>query len=283
MRQLTSIDEIQAFVQEKRNGGCSIGFVPTMGALHEGHLSLVQESNGKNAITIVSIFVNPTQFNNPEDLKKYPRTIDSDVKLLEEVGCDAVFIPEVATIYSDDFIPKKVDLGLLGETMEGFYRPGHFEGVVTVVQRLFSIVQPDSAFFGRKDFQQVAVIKQMVESLKLDVKIYEVETKREESGLAMSSRNMLLTEEEKIEATIIYRILSMMLVNSKTKNPSEVQQIALESFEKSTLKIEYLEIVHPRTFERLETSWVKGATVCVVAYCGKVRLIDNMEIIPLDK
>lgn len=282
MRQLTNIDEIQAYVREKRNGGCSIGFVPTMGALHEGHLSLVHETKRRNAITIVSIFVNPTQFNNVDDLKKYPRTIDADILLLEKTGCDAVFIPEVDTIYSPDFIPKKVDLGLLGETMEGFYRPGHFEGVVTVVQRLFSIVQPDSAFFGRKDFQQVAVIRQMVDFLHLDVTIFEVETKRENSGLAMSSRNTLLSEIEKKEASIIYRILSKMKENSKSQTPSQVQKIAINSFNNSTLKIEYLEIIHPRTFERLEMDWVKGATVCVVAYCGKVRLIDNLEIIPLD-
>jgi pantoate--beta-alanine ligase len=279
MRQLASIEEIQAFVQEKRKGGCSIGFVPTMGALHEGHLSLVEASKAKNSITIVSIFVNPTQFNNPEDLEKYPRTVDNDVRLLEEMDCDAVFIPEVSTIYSNDFEPKKVDLGLLGETMEGFYRPGHFDGVVSVVQRFFSIIQPDTAFFGRKDFQQIAVIRQMVESLNFDIQIFEVDTKREANGLAMSSRNMLLSNIEKQQASIIFETLTQMKKNAETHTPQETQEIALDTFSDSTLKVEYLEIVHPRTFEKLESNWVEGATACIVAYCGQVRLIDNMEII----
>lgn len=283
MRRLTKIDEIKTYVQDKRNSGCTIGFVPTMGALHKGHLRLVNESALINDVTIVSIFVNPTQFNNPEDLTKYPRTIDADIDLLNTTDCDAVFIPEVTTIYSSDYIAKKVDLGILGTTMEGFYRPGHFEGVVTVVQRLFSIIQPDSAFFGRKDFQQVAVIRLMVDSLNLAVQIFEVPTVREKSGLAMSSRNMLLSEQEKIDAQVIFSIFSEIIENSKTLTPIEVQRMALISFELTSLKVEYLEIVHPRTFEKLQMNWVKGATVCVVAYCGNVRLIDNMEIIPIDK
>jgi len=280
MRQLTNIDEIQAYVSDKRNGGCSIGFVPTMGALHQGHLSLVDESCAKNAITIVSIFVNPTQFNNPTDLEKYPRTIEADIQLLSQTGCDAVFIPEVETIYSQDFKAEKVDLGLLDKTMEGFYRPGHFEGVVTVVQRFFSIIKPDCAYFGRKDFQQVAVIRKMVEWLDLNVKIFEGPTTREKSGLAMSSRNLLLKQKEKDEACIIFKLLSIMVDDAVNFTPTEVKNKAIESFKKTTLTLEYLEIVHPRTFEYLETGWVEGATVCLVAYCGNVRLIDNMEIIP---
>jgi pantoate--beta-alanine ligase len=282
MRRLTNINEIQVYVQEKRNGGCCIGFVPTMGALHAGHLSLVKESKAQNSITIVSIFVNPTQFNNLEDLEKYPRTIEADIQLLEAAHCDAVFIPEVSEIYATDFYPKKVDLGLLGETMEGFYRPGHFEGVVTVVQRLFDIVQPDTAYFGRKDFQQVAVIRKMADSLKMNVQIQEVPTMREKSGLAMSSRNVLLRDQQKIEASIIYSILAKMREDSKTLHPREVQNHAINSFKNSGLKLEYLEIVHPRTFEKLELTWTEGATACIVAYCGKVRLIDNMEIIAFD-
>jgi pantoate--beta-alanine ligase len=283
MRQLTNIDEIKTYVQEKRNGGYSIGFVPTMGALHQGHLSLVKECTSRNAITIVSIFVNPSQFNNSEDLDKYPRTIKADIQLLDEAGCDAVFIPEVETIYSNDFIPKKVDLGLLGETMEGFYRPGHFEGVVTVVQRLFDIVQPEAAYLGRKDFQQVAVIRQMVDRLNMNIKIYEVPTMRETNGLAMSSRNIHLSDQQKIDASIIFSILSKMIEGSKIQTPKEVQKNAIQEFQNSTLKVEYLEIVHPRTFEKIELDWVEGATACIVAYCGNVRLIDNVEIIPFDK
>jgi pantoate--beta-alanine ligase len=280
MRRLTNINEIQSYVSDKQNDGCSIGFVPTMGALHRGHLSLVSESCAKNTITIVSIFVNPTQFNNPTDLEKYPRTIEADIELLSQTDCDAIFIPEVDTIYSRDFKAEEVDLGFLGETMEGFYRPGHFEGVVNVVQRLFSIIKPDCAYFGRKDFQQVAVIRKMVKSLDLKVKIFEVPTMRESSGLAMSSRNTLLSQNEKEEARVIFKLLSTMIDDAESFGPIEVKKKAIESFKESVLRVEYLEIVHPRTFECLEKTWVEGATVCLVAYCGNVRLIDNMEIIP---
>lgn len=281
MRRITEIDEIKAYVQEKRKGGCSIGFVPTMGALHSGHLSLVRSSSEQNSVTIVSIFVNPTQFNNADDLKKYPRTIEADLKLLSSTACDVVFFPEVDTIYSKDFLPEKVELGFLGRTMEGIHRPGHFDGVVTVVQRLFSIVSPDNAYFGRKDFQQVAVIRQMVKTLKFSVNIIEIPTLREKSGLAMSSRNLLLNEQEKDEATIIFKILKKMVREANHHTPSEVKALAEKNFETSTLQLEYLEIVDPSTLESLDSRWVSGATACIVAYCGKVRLIDNLEIVPI--
>ncbi|MFA7274284.1 MAG: pantoate--beta-alanine ligase [Crocinitomicaceae bacterium] len=280
MKQLTKIDEIQSYVNDKRNGGCSIGFVPTMGALHPGHLSLVAQSTHENAITIVSIFVNPTQFNNSEDLKKYPRTIEKDLEMLSETGCDVVFVPTVEEIYSKDFEPILVDLGLIGSTLEGHFRPGHFDGVVAVVQRLFSIVAPDNAYFGRKDFQQVAVIRRMVEALHSSVQIHEGSTIRETSGLAMSSRNLRLSEEEKNQATLIYKVLTEMQEKAKNQAPLDVNNWGKQAFNAGPLELEYLEIVHPKTFEILTTEWVAGATACVVAYCGEVRLLDNLEMIP---
>jgi pantoate--beta-alanine ligase len=280
MKQLTKIDEIQSYVNSKQNGGCSIGFVPTMGALHPGHLSLVEQSTRENAITIVSIFVNPTQFNNSEDLKKYPRTIEQDLEMLSETGCDIVFVPAVEEIYSKDFEPIRIDLGLIGSTLEGHFRPGHFDGVVSVVQRLFSIVAPDNAYFGRKDFQQVAVIRRMVEALHSNVKIHEGSTIRESSGLAMSSRNLRLTKEQKNQATLIYKVLSEMQKMAEKQSPLEVNNWGKQAFKEGPLELEYLEIVHPKTFEILTTEWVSGATACVVAYCGEVRLLDNLELIP---
>ncbi len=281
MRRIEKKEELQEYIKWCKRHHKSIGFVPTMGALHQGHISLVEQSSLENDITIVSIFVNPAQFNNSEDLKKYPRNLAKDEILLGKANCNVVFAPSVEDIYSDDYEAQLVDLGILDETLEGEFRPGHFDGVVKVVQRLFQLVEPDRSYFGRKDFQQVAVIKRMVDVLKIPVIIRVGDTIREKSGLAMSSRNLLLTEEEKTIAEIISQVLNQIKTWSDEKSPMECIEKAKSIITKSQLELEYLEIVHPLTFEKLTKLWVPGATACIVAYCGKVRLIDNMEIVSI--
>jgi pantoate--beta-alanine ligase len=279
MRRIEKKEELQEYIKWCKSHHKSIGFVPTMGSLHAGHVSLVRQSSLENDITIVSIFVNPAQFNNPEDLKRYPRDIDKDEALLAQVDCHVVFAPNTEDIYSTDYVPQLVDLGILDQTLEGEYRPGHFNGVVKVVQRLFQLIPSDRAYFGRKDFQQVAVIKTMVKALQIPIEIRVGDTVRDENGLALSSRNLLLTEEQKSEAVLISKVLKQMIKCSKNHAPTVCREKAILEFKGSALKLEYLEIVHPMNFNKLSKEWVPGATACVVAYCGKVRLIDNMEII----
>ncbi|MBU2019152.1 MAG: pantoate--beta-alanine ligase [Bacteroidetes bacterium] len=258
----------------------SVGFVPTMGALHDGHLSLLDACIKNNEISVVSIFVNPTQFNNPADLEKYPRDLQSDLNILQPKKCDIVFAPTVEDIYENNQIASSVVLGKLGEVMEGKFRPGHFEGVMQIVELLFRIVQPQNAYFGRKDFQQVAVIKHMVKTLNISTKIIECETMREKSGLAMSSRNKLLTSENLKDAAFIFAALSHGRKLASSKTPAETKEIITKSFSESKLSLEYISIVDPTTLESLDYAWTPGATACVVAYCGAVRLLDNLELIP---
>jgi len=260
-----------------------IGFVPTMGALHKGHISLIELAKRENDVVICSIFVNPTQFNNASDLTNYPRTIESDIVLLEKAGCDAVFIPAVTEIYPD--YPKEtnfvnVPLAPLNKVMEGVFRTGHFEGVVNVVYRLFDLVKPNKAYFGLKDFQQVAIIKHMVNYLNLPVQIVSCPTLRTEEGLAQSSRNARLSDSQKEEALIIYKTLEYGKKLAQESLPSEVHEKMLSYFKQGILKLEYIEIVNPVTLESLTDKWVSGAVCCVAAYCGEVRLIDNMQFIP---
>lgn len=253
--------------------------MPTMGALHQGHLSLVEKAQELCDVVVVSIFVNPTQFNNPEDLNKYPRQEEQDLALLEKVSCDFVYLPNVEEIYPADYIPTSIDLGDLEMVMEGKHRPGHFQGVVNVVSRLFHLIQPNVAFFGKKDFQQVAVIERMVKNLELPIRIEKVPTKRSNHGLALSSRNALLSEKEKKNALVINNALTLGKELAQSLPPYAVQQALIQTFEKSSLDLEYLQIVHPVTLKELHQYWVPGATVCIAAYCGKVRLIDNLEIV----
>lgn len=278
MKHIEKIAELKDYLKWCHSHQKTIGFVPTMGALHLGHLSLVEMASQENDIVIVSVFVNPTQFNNPCDLEKYPRTIEKDSALLRATDCHVIFAPSVEEVYSSDFIPRTVDLEQLDSTLEGHYRPGHFAGVVTVVQRLFDIVQPNKAYFGRKDFQQVAVVKRMVQALNYPIDIRVGDTIREESGLAMSSRNLLLSPEEKIDALVISKIMFQMKEWAKDKSPEVCANMGRSEINNSTLELEYLEIVHPLTFEVIQ-EWTAGATVCVVAYCGTVRLIDNLELV----
>ena len=260
----------------------TVGFVPTMGALHHGHLSLVQRALNECDRVVVSIFVNPTQFDNADDLEKYPGDLQTDVELLNTVGDILVFAPDVEEIYPENYQDIDIELGSLGEVMEGKFRPGHFKGVMNVVKRLFDIVVPARAYFGKKDFQQVAVIRHMVRTLNLPVEIVPCEIVREESGLASSSRNVRLSETEKRDALVLSHSLKRCRDLSKDHTPSELKKMVEERIEGSSLKLEYFEIVHPDTLEPI-LEWVPGANACIAAYCGETRLIDNMQIVSEQK
>ena len=206
MKIFNTKQEIKAHITSLKEQNKSIGFVPTMGALHQGHLSLIKKAKKKNDITVVSIFVNPTQFDKKEDLDKYPKTIENDTKLLESVSCDVLFFPSVEEIYADNILSEKFDFDGLEHQMEGKFRDGHFDGVGTIVKTLFEIIEPDKAYFGEKDFQQLQIIKKMVTKHQLSVKIKGCPIFREQDGLAMSSRNMRLNEKERSIATLISKI-----------------------------------------------------------------------------
>lgn len=258
-----------------------IGFVPTMGALHQGHLDLVQASRSKMRVTVVSIFVNPTQFNNPDDFAKYPNTLEADLEKLESMGVDYVFLPSVETMYPSSS-NLTLDFGDLERVLEGRFRPGHFNGVGIIVSKLFHLIKPHIAFFGQKDLQQVAVIKRLVNNLSFDLQLEIVPTRREEDGLAMSSRNMRLDGNERQKALLLFNCLS----NAK-KQLIEGQVWPLiksgveKVFEKEeNARLEYFELVHPDTFEIIETfDPNQKSSICVAAYIGEVRLIDNLPII----
>lgn len=279
MTNLFTVEEVEKYLLPLRNENRKIGFVPTMGALHDGHMSLVKAAKQQCDVVIVSVFVNPTQFNNPQDLKTYPRQEGKDIELLEENECDFIFLPTVDVIYPPNYQKIEVDLGFIGTTMEGAKRPGHFDGVVNVVSRLFKIIQPDIAYFGRKDFQQVAVIREMNKQLNFPIVIQTVDTKREETGLAMSSRNLRLNEQERQRAVIISETLLKGKELAKEFSPSETLEKMKAYFSKGSLELEYLTIVHPDSLVELDQEWVPGATACIVAFCGDVRLLDNLELI----
>lgn len=277
----TSEAEMRSFLLEK--APASIGFVPTMGALHEGHLTLIDRAVKENELVVVSIFVNPSQFNNSSDLEKYPRDLEKDVKLLANRKCDVVYAPSVQDVYPDGYTVTDLDLGELDRVMEGEFRPGHFKGVAMVVKRLFEIVKPTRAYFGLKDFQQVAVVRKLNEKFNLVPEIIGCETVREPSGLAMSSRNELLTPEQRTEAAILFKVLSDSKVRaSQGIDPAEIRRSALSTIsERSSLKPEYFEIVDEQTLEPLNSfNDNKNAVACVAAWAGSVRLIDNLRIFP---
>ncbi|EKY00932.1 pantoate--beta-alanine ligase [Porphyromonas catoniae F0037] len=270
-------EELRSFITEERKQGHRIAFVPTMGALHEGHLSLVRRALKENDCCIVSVFVNPTQFNNPRDLETYPRTLDADSRLLASIGTTALFAPEVETIYPEPDT-RVFHVGAVAEVMEGKYRPGHFNGVMQVVSRLFNLVQPDRAYFGEKDFQQIAVLRAMAREIKSPVEIIACPIVREEDGLARSSRNTLLSEEGRAQAPNIYRILSESRTWSKELSPKAVIERATQLLDAiPTLRVEYFEIVDADTLQPI-TRWEDSPKPhgCITVYCGDVRLIDNI-------
>lgn len=274
------IAPLRAFLREKRRQGLQIGFVPTMGALHDGHISLLAHAKAANNITVCSIYVNPTQFNNPEDLQKYPRTYQEDLEKLQQVACDVLFVPENIEMYRKSTF-MTLDFGILDKVMEGKYRQGHFSGVGLVVSKLFNIVQPHLAYFGQKDWQQVAIIRQMVLELHFDVQVEVLPTVRESDGLAMSSRNIRLTPQQRKVATIFYTILT----ETRTRLlRGETLEMAIEAAQTLISKVpearlDYLELADSETLSPLLT--VKESErpiLCIAGYIGEIRLIDNLFI-----
>ena len=279
MKVLKSKKTLIDYVERQREMGKKIGFAPTMGALHEGHLSLYKAAKKENDEVISSIFVNPTQFNNPDDFQKYPKTLEKDLELLEKAGVDAVYVPNVEEMYPDGLNSKKYDFDGLENEMEGKYRPGHFDGVGTIVEELFRQVQPHNAYFGEKDYQQLAIIKKMVEKTKLPVKIHGVPTLREEDGLAMSSRNVRLTETQRKEATIIYETLEKVKEWFKVISLEEIKQKVTDIFRNSNFELEYFVIADEKTLKETDYFYKdKNYRAFIVAYAGDVRLIDNMHL-----
>ena len=279
MKVLKSKKTLIDYVERQREMGKKIGFAPTMGALHEGHLSLYKAAKKENDEVISSIFVNPTQFNNPDDFQKYPKTLEKDLELLEKAGVDAVYVPNVEEMYPDGLNSKKYDFDGLENEMEGKYRPGHFDGVGTIVEELFRQVQPHNAYFGEKDYQQLAIIKKMVEKTKLPVKIHGVPTLREEDGLAMSSRNVRLTETQRKEATIIYETLTKVKEWFKVLSVEEIKLRVLEIFRNSNFELEYFVIADEKTLKETDFFYKdKNYRAFIVAYADTVRLIDNMHL-----
>jgi len=278
MKIFNSIAETQIYLKEQQKIGKTIGFVPTMGALHAGHISLIEASKQENNLTVCSIFVNPTQFNNPEDLKKYPRTLEKDSEMLQSVDCDVVFAPSAEEMYPS--LPQmKFDFGSLETVMEGKFRPGHFNGVGIVVSKLFHIVKPDRAYFGLKDLQQVAVIRRMVSDLSFDLEIIPCATLREADGLAMSSRNMRLSAEARALAPNIYKALQFAKDKLQGGASAKETQNAVASFFSTipAIEPEYFEIADFDTLEPIAEARTQGKTaVCIAAFLGGVRLIDNM-------
>ncbi len=259
--------------------GHTIGFVPTMGALHAGHISLLELAKTTCSKVVVSIFVNPTQFNNPSDLEKYPRTVNDDIDLLTFSLCDAVFIPDEKVVYPAGFENPVIDLEGLDTMMEGEFREGHFKGVVEVVNRLFGFIQPDFAFFGNKDFQQLSILRFMAKKLNWTTTIVGCDTIRQDNGLARSSRNMRLSGIENEKASMLYRGLLFARELAKTESPKIVKSKLQAFYEENDVKMEYVYIADPENLSELTDNWKKGATVCVAAYFGDVRLIDNLEIL----
>lgn len=272
---------LKDYIERNKEMGKKIGFAPTMGALHNGHLSLYKAAREKNDLVIGSIFVNPTQFNNQEDLIKYPRTVENDINLLEESHLvDAVYIPSVEDIYPEGPKSKKYDFDGLENEMEGKARPGHFDGVGTVVEELFRQIKPDNAYFGEKDYQQLQIIKKMVKKEKLPVKIHGVPILREESGLAYSSRNQRLTPEQKDAAKIIHETLVKVNDWFRVITIPEINERVRDIFEETPgFKLEYFVIADEKTLKETDFFYKdRDYRAFIVVYVGNVRLIDNMHL-----
>ena len=277
MEIVTTRKQLRDKIEIWRNEGKVIGFVPTMGALHEGHLSLVEEARKHSDVVVVSIFVNPTQFNNPDDLKTYPRDLDKDVEMLEKLSVELIFAPTVKEMYPEEDT-RQFDFGNLDKVMEGKFRPGHFNGVAQVVSKLFDYVNPHKAFFGEKDFQQLAIIRQLVKDLKMDIEVVGCPIVREPDGLAMSSRNLLLEPEMRKNAPVIAKTLSESLNFAPGKTVKETIDLVKKKINGTgKLEVEYFEIVDGDTLQAVE-SWDDSDYIvgCIAVFAGKVRLIDNV-------
>ena len=281
MQLIKSIAELEQYIANLRNENKTIGFVPTMGALHEGHLQLVRRAVAENDVAVVSVFVNPTQFNDKNDLAKYPRTLEADAALLESVGCMAVFAPEANEFYTEEEMNStfQFDFAGLDEVMEGKFRPGHFNGVVQVVSKLFRLLKPTRSYFGEKDFQQLAIIRHMVRTMGFDVEIVGCPIVREESGLARSSRNMLLSEAERAVAANIHAVLKESTSFYSMTTVQELHDATIAAINRHEgLEVEYYDIVNGDTLQSIE-KWEDADYVvgCITVYCGSVRLIDNIR------
>ena len=279
MKLIQTIDELQKELEILRNEGKTIGLVPTMGALHEGHASLVRRAVVENDVVVVSDFVNPTQFNDPNDLLKYPRTLDADCDLLEREGAKIVFAPSVDEMYPEPDT-RQFSYAPLDTVMEGKYRPGHFNGVCQIVSKLFMIVGPDRAYFGEKDFQQLAIIREMVKSLEMPVQIVGCPIVREFDGLALSSRNARLSDMERKQALNISKTLFDSVKFAENHTVVETQQMVENAIRNADgLDLEYFEIVDGNTLQKI-TAWedTNYAVGCITVFCGDVRLIDNIKL-----
>ncbi|MBT5353811.1 MAG: pantoate--beta-alanine ligase [Flavobacteriales bacterium] len=277
MKTFTLKSELKSYLNEIRKDKI-VSFIPTMGSLHEGHLSLLQKAKESSDIVVCSIFVNPIQFNNPSDFEKYPRTTEIDINILTEKKCTILYLPEVSDLYQENEQVKQFDFDGLDNFMEGEGRKGHFNGVATIVEKLFRIISPEKAFFGEKDLQQLQIIKYISKQLQIPIEIIGIPTKREESGLAMSSRNKLLSETGIQKATLIYQTLKYIKENSDNFTVDQLKKIAIEKFSHQTdVNLEYLEIV---SLEKLQPiSEFKDANenaACIAASISSVRLIDNI-------
>ena len=280
MKIFNTKQEIKSFLHTQGEANKTIGFVPTMGALHEGHLSLIKKAKKKNDLVVVSIFVNPTQFDNQEDLVKYPKTYKKDTKLLENVSCDVLFFPSVEEIYANNVLPKKFNFDGLEHQMEGKFREGHFNGVGTIVKTLFEVIEPNNAYFGEKDFQQLKIIKKMVKKHHLNVKIKGCKIFREEDGLAMSSRNSRLNIEQRTSAPFIYRTLKKARDKFETENTARTTEWVQNQFKKHPfLDLEYFTIADEKTLESIKNKESdKKYRAFIAVFAGEIRLIDNIRL-----
>lgn len=277
METITNSEELRRALGSRDRSG--IGFVPTMGALHAGHRSLVERARRECATVVVSVFVNPTQFNDKTDLKNYPRTPEADLRLLEEVGADYVFMPSVEEVYPEPDT-RTFDFGMIDKVMEGATRPGHFNGVAQVVSRLFDLVKPAKAYFGEKDFQQIAVIREMVRQLRIPVEIIPCPIVRGEDGLALSSRNTLLDTDQRTAAPYIYKVLKAAVEKSHQTTPDQLAAWVTAQVESNPLlKVIYFQVVDAATMQQVRT-WEESPAIqgCIAVQAGDIRLIDNIKL-----
>ena len=277
METITNSEELRRALGSRNRSG--IGFVPTMGALHAGHRSLVERARRECATVVVSVFVNPTQFNDKTDLKNYPRTPEADLRLLEEVGADYVFMPSVEEVYPEPDT-RTFDFGMIDKVMEGATRPGHFNGVAQVVSRLFDLVKPAKAYFGEKDFQQIAVIREMVRQLRITVEIIPCPIVRGEDGLALSSRNTLLDTDHRTAAPYIYKVLRAAVEKSHQTTPDQLAAWVTAQVESNPLlKVIYFQVVDAATMQQVRT-WEESPAIqgCIAVQAGDIRLIDNIKL-----
>ena len=272
-------NKLQDYFKIERRHNTKIGFVPTMGSLHEGHLQLIRESTKICRLTVCSIFVNPTQFNKKNDFKSYPRDIGKDIKILRnDTKCDILYIPETSDLYEKGEEINQYDFKCLDILMEGIYRPNHFNGVATVLEKFFHIIKPDIAFFGQKDLQQLQIVKRLVSILDMEIKVVGVSTKREKNGIAMSSRNSLLNNKQREEALKLYTALQYCKQNRKD-TVEDLKSHIISTFEKNPMiNLDYIEFVNLETLCPIEQIpiFTKKSAICIAAYVGDVRLIDNI-------